>query len=1099
MLHALEEIIEHCAQPDAGGRSPADFPLAHLDQTTIDHIAGNGQGIDDIYPLTPMQAGMVFHGLVQEERGLYVEQITFVLDGVTDPQQLGAAWQQVVDRTPALRSRISWDGPAGPLHVVLRDVCLPLTYVDWQHLSQHQRRDELRTWLDRDRAQGMELSAAPLMRVALARLSDSEVQVIWTFHHVLLDGWSVFQVLSDVFACHHAQSELPSRRPFRDYLQWLSEQDPADAQIYWRRMLAGFESRTPLPYQQPLAQTYSTGSSQWHCSQFSEEATAELAAFAQRHGLTLNAVVQGAWALLLSRYSGERDVCFGATVSDRPADLPGVENITGMFLNTLPVRVEVTDDARALEWMRNLQEAQAESRRFGFVPLPQIQAWSELPGGEHPFDSIVVFENYPINDEEAAAHGLAVRELQAIESTNYPLTVVVSPRRQLSVEFGYDTGVFDAALIERMSGHFERVLTVLAADPGVRCGDIDILTERQRSQVLVEWNGTTGDVPAATWAELVQAAVARIPAAPALVSDGGMISFAELDARANRLARLLIAHGAGPERIVALALPRSVDIVVAQLAVSKAGAAFLPIDPGYPAERIRFMLADAGPVLVLSLAQLVAGLPVTADATVLVLDDPVTVAAVAAMPARPPTDADRWAPLSVAHPAYVIYTSGSTGAPKGVVVSSAGLANFAAAEAEHFTAGPGDRVLQFSSPSFDASVLELCMSLPAGAALVVPPPGPLLGEALAEVLARHRVTHALIPPVALATVPADLAATGLAEFSTVIVGGDACTAELVARWAPGRRMINAYGPTESTVVATWSQALVPGRTPPIGAPIPNTCTYVLDGALRPVPVGVPGELYVAGAGLARGYLRRSGLTAARFVANPYGTPGSRMYRTGDRVRWTPDGELEFLGRADEQVKIRGFRVEPGEIEAVLRRHPHVDDAVVLASKDATGITRLVGYTVSAADQAPEPAELRGLLTDSLPEYMVPSALLALDKWPLTPNGKLDRRALPDLAAVQPARAEYTAPRTDTEQVLAQIWSDVLGVDKVGVEDNFFELGGDSVRSMLIIMRIKTAFDVILTPRDVLTTRSISALANVVEDAILSELERIAFGHGNDGI
>jgi amino acid adenylation domain-containing protein/non-ribosomal peptide synthase protein (TIGR01720 family) len=1098
-LHALEEIVEHCAQPGAGGCSPSDFPLARLDQTTIDHIAGNGQGIEDIYPLTPMQAGMVFHGLVQEERGLYVEQITFVLDGVTDPQQLGAAWQQVVDRTPALRSRISWDGSAGPLHVVRRDVSLPVSYADWRHLSQQELRDELRMSLDCDRAEGLELSAAPLMRVALARLSDTEVQVIWTFHHVLLDGWSVFQVLSDVFACHHAKAELPSRRPFRDYLHWLSEQDPADAEQYWRRMLAGFEGRTPLPYQQPPAQTHSTGSSQWHGRQFSAEDTAALAAFAQRHGLTLNAVVQGAWALLLSRYSGERDVCFGATVSDRPADLPGVEDITGMFLNTLPVRVEVTDDADALEWMRELQDAQTESRRFGFVPLPQIQAWSELPSGDHLFDSIVVFENYPINDEEAAAHGLALRELQAIESTNYPLTVVVSPRRQLSVEFGFDAGAFDAALIERISGHFLRVLTVLSAEPGVRCGDIDMLTERQRSQVLVEWNDTAWDVPVATLAELVQAAVARTPDAPALVSDGGMISFAELDARANRLARLLIAHGAGPERIVALALPRSVDIMIAQLAVSKAGAAFLPIDPAYPRERIGFMLTDACPILVLTLAQLAAGLPLAADATVLVLDDPVTVAAVAAMPAQPPTDADRWAPLSVAHPAYVIYTSGSTGAPKGVVVSSAGLANFAAAEAEHFTVGPGDRVLQFSSPSFDASVLELCMSLPAGAALVVPPPGPLLGEALAEVLARHRVTHALIPPVALATVPVDLAATGLTEFSTVIVGGEACTAELVARWAPGRRMINAYGPTESTVVATWSQALVPGRTPSIGAPIPNTCAYVLDGALRPVPVGIPGELYVAGAGLARGYLRRSGLTAARFVANPYGAPGSRMYRTGDRVRWTPDGELEFLGRADEQVKIRGFRVEPGEIEAVLRRHPHVDDAVVLARRDNSGATQLVGYTVSTADPAPEPAELRGLLADSLPEYMWPSALLVLDEWPLTPNGKLDRKALPDLAAVQPARAEYTAPRTDTEQVLAQIWSDVLGVDKVGVEDNFFDLGGDSVRSMLIIMRIKTAFDVILTPRDVLSTRSISALANVVEDAILSELERIAFGHGNDGI
>jgi non-ribosomal peptide synthetase component F len=451
----------------------------------------------------------------------------------------------------------------------------------------------------------------------------------------------------------------------------------------------------------------------------------------------------------------------------------------------------------------------------------------------------------------------------------------------------------------------------------------------------------------------------------------------------------------------------------------------------------------------------------------------------------------------MAHPAYVIYTSGSTGRPKGVVVTSAGLAIFVTAEAEHFRVSSGDRVLQFSSPSFDASVLELCMSLPAGAALVIPPPGPLLGEQLVEVLARHRVTHALIPPAALATVPAQ-ATTRLTDLASLVVGGEACTEELVDRWAPGRRMINAYGPTESTVVATWSQALASEGKPPIGSPIPNIRTYVLDGALRPVPVGVAGELYISGAGLARGYLRRPALTAARFVANPFGLPGSRMYRTGDRVRWTAQGELEFVGRADDQVKIRGFRVEPGEIEAALRRHSEVDDAVVIAHQDASGLTRLVGYIRAAGNRAPEPSELHGLLAESLPDYMLPAALLPVDEWPLTPNGKLDRGALPAPTAAALGAAGYTAPRTDTESVLAQIWADVLAVDKVGVEDNFFELGGDSIRSLHIISRIKAAFDVTLTPRDVLTARSISALAELVEDAILRELELVAFGNGNDG-
>ncbi|HSZ29984.1 MAG TPA: condensation domain-containing protein, partial [Pseudonocardiaceae bacterium] len=860
LREALRQILAHCSQPEAGGCTPCDFPLARMSQQQVDQLAGNGRNVEDIYPLTPLQAGMVFHSLVDTDSAAYVDQFRLRLSGVSDAQALGMACQRVVDRMPALRSAVVWDGVDQPLQVVHRQVAVPTRYDDWRGLSEAQWDRELARVAAEDLAVGMDLTVAPLLRLVIVTLTDDEVVLVWTSHHVMLDGWSqgqVFTELREQYAAivHDRAPELVTRRPFRDYLQWLDEQDQDQAEQHWRRILSGFCAPTGLSYDRQPLEAHRTESAESVLVTLSAEESQQLQSMAMRGGLTLNTMVQGAWALLLSRYSSERDVVFGTIVSGRPAELAGVESMVGMFINTVPTRVQIDDAQDVVSWLQELQAQQSQSRQFDFVSLTQLQAWSDLPAGANLFDSVAVFQNYPFEAPPEGEPGLRIRAFQGRDTTNFPLSLRAyrdGLDGQLSFELGYDPHLFDRATIERMAGHVLRVLAVLAADPGARWGDIDILSEAQRSQVLVEWNNTDRHLPVLALPELVQTAVARTPDAPAVIFQGESdeaesISFAELDSRTNRLAGLLIALGAGPERVVALALPRSVEIVVAQLAVAKAGAAFLPIDPAYPTERIAFMLDDARPVLVLTMTAVAAGLPTLAGGRVLMLDDPDTVAAAAAMADQAPTDADRTTPLLATHPAYVIYTSGSTGRPKGVVVTHTGLTGFAAAEAEHFRVGPGDRVLQFASPSFDASVLELCMSLPAGAALVVPPPGPLLGEELAEVLARHRVTHALIPPVALATVP-DEVATGLAEFGTVIVGGEACTAELVTRWAPGRRMINAYGPTESTVVATWSQVLTPGEIPPIGRPIANTRTYVLDRGLRPVPVGIAGELYLAGAG-----------------------------------------------------------------------------------------------------------------------------------------------------------------------------------------------------------------------------------------------------------
>ncbi|SDM61245.1 non-ribosomal peptide synthase/polyketide synthase [Allokutzneria albata] len=1044
MVRALREIIEHCAQPGAGGRTPSDFPLARLTQEQVDAIGD----VEDIYPLTPLQAGMLFHSLVDTDTTAYFNQTRMRLSGVSDPRLLGEAWQRVVDRTPILRTSVVWEGVDEPLQVVHPDVTLPISYAPVD--------------VEADRAAGMDMTVAPLMRLTIDRVSDDEVDLLWTSHHILLDGWSTSQVFGEVIEEYVGKPSRTPRRPFSDYLRWLGEQSTDAATEHWRGVLAGFETPTPLPFDRAPLDAHRSESSA--SVQLSIPA-GKLNAVARSGGLTVNTLVQGAWALLLARYSGEKDVVFGTTVSGRPAELPGAESIVGMFINTVPTRVRVRDNENTLAWLRALQVEQSDSRRFDFVSLAQLQG---MAGGMRLFDSMVAFENYPMGDDDLDG-APRIGDAEGLDTTNFPLSVAAhldDDNPVLRVELAYDPKLFDRSTMDALAARLELLLTGIAENPERALGELPWVSAEEHARVLVEWNSTSHDVAPATFPELFRAQVSRTPSATAVLGDSAL-SYSDLNARANRLAHKLISLGAGPEKVIALALPRSVDIIVAQLAVMKAGAAYLPVDPAYPAERIAFMLEDSCPLVVLTRRDLVGGLPDSAN--VLFVD----------MVAEDSTD-----PVVDVRPsnaAYVIYTSGSTGRPKGVVVSHAGLASFASAEVEHFEVAPGDRVLEFSSPSFDASVLELCMSLTAGAALVVPPPGPLVGSQLADVVNDLGVTHALIPPVALATVD-----TELASLKTLVVGGDACSAELVSRWAPGRRMINAYGPTEATVVSTWSSPLVPGSTPAIGGPIRNTRVYVLDSALRPVPPGVAGELYVAGAGLARGYLSRPGLTATRFVANPF-EPGERMYRTGDVVRWSASGELHFVGRADDQVKIRGFRIELGEIEAALLTHPAVTQAAVIADESSAGVKRLVAYVIPNINDAIAPpntpnesfrtiaGELRQHVKRALPEYMVPSAIVVLDEMPRTVNGKLDRRALP---APEWEATGGVAPRTDEERTMAGIWAEVLGTT-VGVHDNFFTLGGDSILSIRVTSRVRAAFDVEISPRELFSNPTVAELTAAI--------------------
>ncbi|MGH3670026.1 MAG: amino acid adenylation domain-containing protein, partial [Pseudonocardiaceae bacterium] len=828
---------------------------------------------------------------------------------------------------------------------------------------------------------------------------------------------------------------------------------------YWADQLSG----APAP-ELPTDRQGSTGASsriRTHSFAVPAGVTTALRNLATELDLTLLELSVSAFQVLLARYSGQEEITIAA-----PAPGSG---------HPLLLRSRMSEAAPLREVLLAVRDTVRAALAHSGVPLGDLIEELGLDPG--------------------LARAAVVCGPQAVQfSTDLTVRMIEGGLREDSAELSgaieHRSDLFHPATAGRLAGHLIRVLTACSSTPGATLGTVELVTSAERAQLLHEWNSTSREVTAAVLPELFETAVARGPDLPAVLDGAGSVGYRELDIRANRLARLLIARGVGPESVVAVMLPRSVAMVVAQLAITKAGGAFLPIDPAYPPERIGFMIADSGVIMVLTCVDTVkigldavglAGAPVPLVA----VDEPAVLTELAAQPDHAPTDGDRLAPLVVSHPAYVIYTSGSTGRPKGVVITHAGLASFSAAEVERYVVTPGDRVLAFSSPSFDASILELCMSLTAGAALVIPPQGPLLGEPLVRVLSEQRVTHALIPPAALATVAPQVAGQ-LTGFRTLIVGGDTCSPELVTRWAPGRRMINSYGPTESTVVATWSDPLRAAGGAPIGRPIWNTQVYVLDRALQPVPIGVTGELYVAGIGLARGYLHRSGLTAQRFIANPYGPPGSRMYRTGDLVRWGTDRALRFVGRADEQVKIRGFRIEPGEIETILRNQPEVDQAVVIARQDQPGLPRLVAYLVATQGAVLEVERLRSLLTRALPAYMVPAAFLILEALPLSAHGKLDRNALPAPPADHHTPAGSVNPRTETERVLARIWAEVLGVRSVGAEDDFFLLGGDSITAFRVLSRIRVTLGAELPIRALFEASTVARLAELLPAAAQSQ-------------
>jgi amino acid adenylation domain-containing protein/non-ribosomal peptide synthase protein (TIGR01720 family) len=1091
----LRALLAHCTREDAGGYTPSDFPLAGLGQAELDELLGSGRGVEDVYPLTPMQEGMLFHSLLAPGGGAYVGQFMYDLTGPLDPAAFGRAWNATVQRHAILRTGFQW-GSERPFQVVRREVELPLRAEDWRGLSAAEREARLAAFLAEDREAGFDPARPPLTRLALFRTGDERFRLVWTHHHLLLDGWSLPLVFRDVALLYDAfaggrEPALPPTRPYRDYIAWLQRQDPASAEGFWREHLAGIEAATPFGIDRAVPGR--DGGFGRTSLRLSPELSERLRELARGGGLTLNTLVQGAWALLLSRYSGEADVVFGSTVSGRPGEVEGVEGMVGLFINTLPVRVPVPAETGVLPWLRELQERQARVREYEFSPLAHVQRWSGVEGAPL-FESILVFENYPVEDafEAMPRRDFEVESVAGLEQTDYPLTLtssVLGAEKRLSVTAAYGLGRFEPDAAERMLGHFQAVLAAFADAPDARVGDVSLLSAGESRRVMEEWSGTEHAYPSGQLVhELVAAQAARTPEASAVSFRGEALSYAELDRRANRLAHHLRARGVGPETRVGVCLERTPELVVALLGVLKAGGAYVPLDPAYPADRLAYMVADSGAAVVVAEAHLAGRLPAEGVAVVAVDDER---AAIAARPDGAPESGA--GPENLSH---VIYTSGSTGRPKGVMIRHSSVVVLLHWLREAVSEEERASLLFSTSVSFDVSVAEVFGALAWGGRLV------LVDNALELATVGEPVVHASMVP----TAAAELLRTGGIPRSvrTLNLGGEALPADL-AQALYGldhlERVGNLYGPTEDTTYSTYSLVERGADRVLIGRTLPGTRAYVLDAELRPAPVGVAGELYLAGAGLARGYLDRPGLTAERFVPDPFGAPGGRMYRVLDRARWTADGQLEYLGRADFQVKLRGFRIELGEVEAALRTHPAVRDAVAMVRPGAGGEPQLVAWTVAAEGVgAPEAAELRRHLRERLPEYMVPAALVALDALPLTPSGKLDRRALPAPEAAEPR--EHVAPRNAVEELLAEIIGEVLGRAEVGVHDDFFEMGGHSLLATRVVSRVRKQFGVEIALRTLFEAPTVARLAELLvehqpaveevdEWELAAELERLS--------
>jgi amino acid adenylation domain-containing protein/non-ribosomal peptide synthase protein (TIGR01720 family) len=1080
-INSIQQLVAHCRQQAAKGAvfTPSDFGLEkEVTCKELDDFIAANPPVESVYRLSALQQGMLFHGLYDKGSSAYIEQFCCELSRL-NLDAFTKSWEALVRRHTILRTGFHHDAFSIPVQCVYEQVSLNISVLDYRGMNAADQQAAVAAFSNADRARGFDFTHAPLMRIALLQLETDRYAMVWTFHHILFDGWSMPVLMEEFLTCYEQllqEKSLPQAEPdrYEDYIRYLETRDKEKEAHYWKNYLDKAGQGSLLPFISTSADRLKgIGSYREELLELGATLTSQVEAFAREHRVTVNTIMQAVWAYLLYRYTGNSDVVYGVTVSGRPDNLPGVEQRIGMYINSIPLR-SLVHDRPLVEWLQAIQQDQLASREFQFSAITDIQEWTGLKAPF--FDTMLVFENYPISRLLSAKQWqLRVENTSLREHNNYPLSVEITNGPAIGVRFNYNEALLAAGCVQMIAGHFNNVLQQFTNGAVENITEVSLLTEAEENQLLHGFNDTATNYPKhSTVTEQFEQQVKSSPAAIALVFEGQQLSYSALDKQSSRLANYLRGYGVAEESLVAVCMNRSADLIISILAILKAGAAYVPIDPAYPASRISYMLEDINATVLLTHSFIQLPGELTGRCERIDIDK---------------QSFDKFSPvkpvvqLNASSLAYVLYTSGSTGTPKGVQVEHRNIVSLVKG-VSFVQLSVKDVVLSTGSPSFDATTIEYWGALLNGGKLVMCSQETLLDTMLLKQVVQEQQVTTMWLTAGWFNEVVETDASLFSTLNTILVGGDKLSPvhiSQVKNACPALAVINGYGPTENT---TFSLTFTIdkdyhelGQDIPVGYPLANRRAYILDEQYRLCPVGVPGEICVGGDGLSRGYLGQEQLTKQKFINDPF-NKGERLYKTGDLGKWAADGSIEYLGRKDDQVKIRGYRIEPGEIENTLHQVAGVQQAVVLATHEGAGSRKLMAYVV--ASESFDAAEAAGYLQGRLPDYMVPAAIVQVAAMPLTSNGKIDRQKLHELEISLPAGKQYTAPRTETELALATTWSELLEIEQVGVHDNFFELGGHSLLAIRVIAAIRNQFGKEIGIKDLFDRPSISELAVLID-------------------